>query len=131
MLRPSYYTLRTVTMTMDCEIVGTRAVESKRFVIPFDPIREEYRESSATRLEEGTILAFEKHEKLDKATIVFQTARGPRTLRIANFSTSLRLGDAKTRRLFPQDLVWPGLSGQTVRIERGGEIGREILWVVR
>ena len=120
-----------ITMTMNREIVGTRAAESRRFVIPFDPIREEYRDSSATRLEEGTILAFERDEKLDKATIVFQTARGPRTLRIASFSTSLRLGDANTRRLFPQDLVWPGLSGQTVRIERGGEIGREILWVVR
>jgi hypothetical protein len=120
-----------VTMTMDREIVGTRAAESKRFVIPFDPIREEYRDSSATRLEEGTILAFEKDEKLDKATIVFQTTRGSRTLRIASFSTSLRLGDAKTRRLFPQDLVWSGLSGQTVRFERGGVAGREILWVVR
>jgi len=119
-----------ITMTMDREIIGTRAAESNRFVIPFDPILEEHRASTSTRLEKGTILSFEENEELDEATVIFRTASGSRRLHFERFSTSLRLGDSKTRRLFPQDLVWPGVSGRTVRFEQGGELDRNIIWLV-
>jgi hypothetical protein len=129
-----YLTERTfdpVSMRMDEEIVGRRASDRTRFVLPFDPLVGDAREP---RGERGTIAAVHRDVGgwLDRLSL--RTKAATRAVKVdePGDPDGLRLGDAVTRRVFPMGLQWEGLTGRSARlVKRASWEARRMLWIGR
>jgi hypothetical protein len=118
-------------MRMDAELIGRRFGDTLRFVLPAEPSNEEPSVKRVVRTERGKIVAIH-HDNEDNVTrLGYRVAKTTRTLKLEPFTHtgSLRLGDARSKRLFPEAIFWSGLLGQlaTIELRSAGEVS--VLWV--
>jgi hypothetical protein len=119
------------SMRMDAELIGRRFGDTLRFVLPAEPSNEEPSVKRVVRTERGKIVAIH-HDNEDNVTrLGYRVAKTTRTLKLEPFTHtgSLRLGDARSKRLFPEAIFWSGLLGQlaTIELRSAGEVS--VLWV--
>lgn len=108
-----------VSLSMDAEIAGQRVAETDRLRVPFDPLDVSPRPGAV----EGTVLKVEG----DLGSLEVRTARGIERMTFADDDYQrLRLGDARTGRVYPLDFTIP-LVGRRVKVRRYA--GWHVAWL--